>query len=1204
MATLDEWENRLKPLMAEIDLIGELDLTQEQTQEIGTLIRALIRRSVDFHRATTVLRQSYPRCFTAFLVFQGLYGYNEGDYWSAVCQATGLPPGYTAFWGQTFEEAVTVLGLRRQFAGHRYVGTILGHGGIPARSLPDFFDRMLQPSITKPEWAGLTVRELIDEWLAGSARYFVDKPVLRFLEYGGQVAEDLVERLRQLAREYLATGEMPSAGDVGLSEPLRTRYQEWIEAQGRVSSSRAAGPRLRRPLMMLDPWGLGVMLWFPEQHIPVAQSHGKIVWRIVSDGRVTELPLRPRRVDFDLKTEARHLPLEQPASAWQASLLADDRLLQEWTLAGVSPEQPLLVFDPVRRTPVPVSGQKQLPGQSLWVIAAPDVKLDCNPSKERFVKERLPQLPWGWQGWQAVTVDLAQVCEFWWQSSAQGHKIWVNEVDLAQQPELVGGTLIESLAETTPLYVGQPPKVKIPWRNNDRSDNTLARWRLEVRSDWEAEPTRSISARLSEVRGLLQWTGDAIELSLNEPALLGESPVGMFMVRVRGPLGNAAELRFRILRQLSLVGHEQAYVPAGSQGAAPVELLIETDAHSELQFLQHEPAFGFELATEDSQVRYYKVEVPPDRTEAPLRLVHHLGPARSVYIPLRVPIKRLRWLLILDPAKLIQPAWSSRPETISLEEFEQSEFPYLLVDVPGGEDITAAVSLRFLDREGETLQELTAPTPSVPSRFRRFDLRLARDTIRQSQSALVRAQLTVRGVPGHERIDLPAFNLRQGIVVDEVETTTEQLDGVVRVTLSWRPPIPLKGRYVRFWSQSCPWRPPIGFGLPDGARQGYTAELPADALPAGQYLTEFTVRDPWLPESTPERPTSTAGNVAQVVLGDLAQRASQLSDGQGEGVLDFDKRCERLLLRRVLGDRSSADQDLQWCYDHIQDASVEQLMALDQELGKDNPTAKAIRMKLYRSERVQSMLDAYRKGTVSEERLRIYLADVPNIALQSAQTCKILLDAPDDRLRLAAAGTLIRQREIAGLEAILAWTEKGELSDASALELIETNLPFATDVISAMPSTPLMMRLWEALLRRHPDKIRVLFVRPGYWVRSSAGWGRIERIETPLSTESAMASYGDLSKGYRLHVILRPGEDAERVVLDIAKHEIQFVGSATIYQCAVCRSCATRDEGLLYHRHKKIAHQGEVFGLAPAHKSLPQIARLVFSVGKPVQVWA
>ena len=862
------------------------------------------------------------------------------------------------------------------------------------------------------------------------------------------------------------------------------------------------------------------------------------------------------------------------------------------------------MFDPVRRTPLPISIQKPLPGQSLWVIAAPDVVLECNPSQELFVRERLPRLPWGWHDWQAVTVDLAHVCEFSWRTPLHSQKLSVKEADPAQQPELIGGDVVESLAETTPLYVGQPPRVRIPWRRGDTPDNSLARWRVEVRSDWEAEPTRSVSARLSDLKGSLKWSGDAVELPLDSPAFLGDSPIGLFVVKVRGPLGNASELRFRVIPWLSLAGHEQLLVPDGRLGASPVELLIETDARTELQFLQQEPAFGFELAAEVSQVRYYKVEVPPDRTEAPLRLVHQLGPSRNVYIPLRVPIKRLRWLLILDPATLVHPTWLSQPVTFSLDEFEQSEYPYLLVEAPGADNSTVVVGLRFLDGEGATLRELAAPAPSVPSRFRRFDLRLARDSLRQSRSALIRAQLIVQGLPGHEIIELATFNLRQSISVEEVGTTAEWIGDLLRIKLSWHPSIPLKWRYVRFWSQTRPWHEPVGFELPDDAQQEYTADLPAEALPAGKYLVEFTVRDPWLPEPEPGRPDPAAANVAQVLLGDLAQRARQLTDGTDGAALNFDKQCERLFLRRVLGDKNGADQDLQWCYDHIQEASVEQLMALDQELGNDDPTAKAIRMKLYRSERVRTMLDAYRDGMLSEERLRLYLADVPKLALQSVQTCKALIDAPDDRLRLAAAGTLIRQCEPTGVEAVLAWAEKGELSDASALELIESNLLFTAKIIGDMPSTPLVVRLWEALVRVHPNQLPILFIRPGYWVRCSAGWGRIQRIETPLSTESALASCSELSSGYRLSVTLRPGEDAEQVIADVGRREIQFLGTATVYQCTTCRACATRDEGLLYNRHKMTAHQGKDFGYAPAHNSLRQTTKLVFSVTKPAQVWA
>lgn len=45
---------------------------------------------------------------------------------------------------------------------------------------------------------------------------------------------------------------------------------------------------------------------------------------------------------------------------------------------------------------------------------------------------------------------------------------------------------------------------------------------------------------------------------------------------------------------------------------------------------------------------------------------------------------------------------------------------------------------------------------------------------------------------------------------------------------------------------------PSGIALPDDARQEHVAYLAPGALTAGNYLAEFTVRDPWLPETKPE----------------------------------------------------------------------------------------------------------------------------------------------------------------------------------------------------------------------------------------------------------------------------------------------------------------------------------------------------------------
>ena len=1207
MATLESWENSLTQQIADVDLIGELELTQEQTHEIGTLIRGLIRRSSDFQHATQVLRLSYPRSLAAFLVFQGIYGYNEGDYWSAVRAAAGIPPSpnLTTAWGQTFEEILSKLGLSRPFAGHRYVGAILGHGGIPSRSLPDFFTLMLQPSVAKPEWVGLGTPELIDEWLASSAQYSVDKPVLRFLEYGGRVAEDFVDRCRQMASEYVSDGAVPLASDVGLPEAVIDCYQTWVDSVGQTRPDQVSGPRFRRPQMMLDPWSLGVYLHLPEQQISALDGQGKLRWEIEAGDHTRPVPVRVRRVDMYLKTEAVNYPLETPAPTYVARLFADDRLLEEWRVGGPSTDCPLLIFDPAKQTPLTTNGAKLLPGQELWVIAVPTVTLGTNPHRDHLVRERLPRLPWGWHDWQAIAIDLTGVCDFIWQAGTQRQALGVRDVENISQPELVDASQVEPLADPIPLFVGRPPRLRIPWANGERSDSNLRRWRVELRHEWEAEPAVRVSITLSDLAGKLQWKDGAVEVPLDDPGLLGPAPIGQFRIKVRGPLGNARELRFRMAPYLSLTGHEQVVIPDPLQGASPVELVVEIDARSELQFLQHEPSFGFELAAEDEETRYYRIEVPPDRTEAPLRLVRALGPNRNVYLPLRVPIRRLRWMLVLDPAELARPKWLSRsPTPVSLGQLEQSEFPYLIVELPEADDPQVWVQLRFLAGEEDVVWEGDAPAPPGASRFRRFDLRLARDSLRQSRSALLRAELVVQGLPGHKDVRLPAFSVRQGIFIEEVTAVPQQADDGQHLHLRWQPAVPLNGRFVRFWSQTCPWRNPVGVSLPDDARQEYVAHLASDALTSGKYLVEFIVRDPWLPETKPERPLVSAENVVEAQVGDLVQRLAELADGKDETPLSFDERCERILLRQALGDQPGVEQDIQRCYEHIHLASVQQLMTLTDGLEASIPTVKAMRYKLYRADRIREMLDAYETGQLSEGSLGSYLARVPRIAFQSEPSCKVLLAAPDDRLRLRAAIYLIKEHQPAAVRAILAWAEAGELSVADTLRLLDSNLAFTTRVLDETPVTPLVMRLWERLAKARPDRVPLKFVRPGQWVRCQAGWGRIERIEGPDGDDPVVTPLADLAQGYRLHVVLRPGEDSEPVVIDVGRRQLLFTDDATIYHCSVCCCCATRDEGLLYNKHKKIAHQGEVFGFSPVRRSVPQTRKLEFFLNRPAQLWA
>ena len=292
--SLDKWEEWLRPRVGKVDLLGEVALAPEEAKELGSLIGALVR-SLRWERAKEVLKESYPCSFAVYLVSQGIHGYEEGDFWSTVRETTGLDlsPAQTTQWGQLFESIVAKLGVVSfpSLGGHRYVGLILAHGGIPDYCLPDFFKHFIWPLVTCPQYASLSTADFIEERLhQSSAQYIVDKPVIRFLQYGGKIAEDFVERCRQMAIRAAETGAVPSAEEVGLPPQVVDMYREWLE--GRSQPSLKKRGKYRKPVLLLDPWGWGLSLHLPSQQIQASESDVRVIWRVYAASElVQEMPV-------------------------------------------------------------------------------------------------------------------------------------------------------------------------------------------------------------------------------------------------------------------------------------------------------------------------------------------------------------------------------------------------------------------------------------------------------------------------------------------------------------------------------------------------------------------------------------------------------------------------------------------------------------------------------------------------------------------------------------------------------------------------------------------------------------------------------------------------------------------------------------------------------------------------------------------------
>jgi len=163
--SLEVWESEFRPQVAEVDLLGEIILTPDECRDLGQAFGQLVHRK-GWYSSYALIRDCYLAAFAVFMVAQGKQGYDAGAFWPGMREATSLELSgiQTTDWGQLFEEAVERLGVARfpNLGGHRYVGPILAHGGIPLNNLAEFFEQFLLPSIENPRYAALTTTDYIE----------------------------------------------------------------------------------------------------------------------------------------------------------------------------------------------------------------------------------------------------------------------------------------------------------------------------------------------------------------------------------------------------------------------------------------------------------------------------------------------------------------------------------------------------------------------------------------------------------------------------------------------------------------------------------------------------------------------------------------------------------------------------------------------------------------------------------------------------------------------------------------------------------------------------------------------------------------------------------------------------------------------------------------------------------------------------------
>lgn len=1172
-----DWEQRLSAQVQHVELLGEIPISPAECRELGQVLCFLVR-FVGHSAGLRGLKAAFPHVLATYLVSEGIYGYQGGDYWSQVTENSGLGKNYAWQVGQAFEQILEELGLPLFYdmraEAHRYVSLILAHGGIPNYCLPDFFDNMLQPAVTRARYDGMTPAELISEWVwHASGRYFTDKPVLRFLQYGGQVSEDFVGRCREMAQRYLEEGIMPSPEELGLPSRVVEAYGEWVVEQGadRLRREQADRWRLRKPQILVYPWGEGVILDLPPQQVPATQLFAQISWRVVAGDEAQTLPVRVRRMGFDRGTEAQTIALSQPAEAYEVSLFVDDDVMRTWRYEGVTERRPLLVFDP--DSGALVQWLHSLPARRLSLLYRRDLELQVEGDGTRSAE--LPRMPWGWAGFRGETWDLTRAKSIQL-VSAVGTVLSapVQPDESSKRPYLVGGQPLtsEGLGVHASVYVGTPPSIRVPLSRRAGSDE-LSRWRLTLSSRWSAIPGLRITKTLSELRPHMICAEEHVDVPLSAAVLLGEKPIGNFIVQLRGPLGRDAEIRLRLLPHLVICGHEDPFIPEPGAGPTPATLLIETQRGQALECLGEGEPLQVKVLDQAGQFWHHEVELAPEVSEAQLTVVHPLPDGNLVRVPVPVRVRRLRWALTGEAMGTAQRVWGGKTIRCSVDELLQLRSPLLFVALPLNHDEQAHMRLRLLDGDGAELQATEVITARPGQGVWRFDLAAFLDTLRHSSSPVLRFELMGWNLPGHEEpVCLPLLSVTQTLVVQDVQLKFHRANGAVECDLRWSERIRLRNRQVRFWFLWRPWEPVIERSVPDDAAGEMRFRARGDELCSGKFRVEFLVADPWVAPAAPERPVADAPSCADVAVTSPEVHLQDLERTLQQETEQFELRLERAHVYADLGDHGRAQADWQWCFQNLDEGMPPQILALLdllQSTGQE-PSAKALRMKMFARSRLDRLLQAHSLGCLSPQHLQAYLAALPRSDLLREDACARLLSVPDETVRLHAVQQLIRRSNPLGPDTLVRWVENAEVSEADAVALLMLNGGFSADCLEQQMENATALRLLEALARELGDRTPIVY--PGVWVYSDVGWGRIERIEE--QSGQPVTKFFSSQSDFRLHVTLRPRGDAEPIVVDLAAGSITFTRSDKVHTCTGCEQFSASDCYLIVNRHNRGAHDG------------------------------
>lgn len=504
--------------------------------------------------------------------------YDQGGLWP---QLKKFVPGdfgqtFNREWGEAFLANLEELGMptfleQGEEAGQRFVGRMLLHCGVPTFGLGDLYrligewrrrDRGLQPRV----FVGRAAARYADGTLYG-----VDKPVGRFLRFGGEYAVDVVDRVFDLLDDVSTGGE-------GADVPLPARFKRVAAALHSEGATFGTPGRRRggtsvehgdRPRLAIEPFGRGLLLRLPA----VGDAPGgAALWSISIDEAVTTVRSRSLLPGAHEPAPEVDVPIAGPVRLATAEL--EGHVDLSFSVPVVDEHSPLLAFG---EDGVQIPTSSGVPGAATWLLfAGAPTSLEVDDSQPGLLS--YSPLPPGWADWSLLSVDLTKASMIRLRLPDHGVEVPVRARPEEARIALESPVLGVRNARGMQVYAGLP-NISLP------PSLAEANWQVRV-LDRDGVP-------------IAAWTNDAGDADPNKVWDQIPAPAfGTFTVRVRGPWGRGASRTVSLVEGLTVrfTPRWRRFVPEGL-----TRCLAQVSVPDELDL--SDPSVSFDGVTREASVR-------------------------------------------------------------------------------------------------------------------------------------------------------------------------------------------------------------------------------------------------------------------------------------------------------------------------------------------------------------------------------------------------------------------------------------------------------------------------------------------------------------------------------------------------------------------------------------------------------------------------